>query len=405
MNVERMEAKIIEKFTPTLVVAVCDCVRSVADECMARGLILRETCDDIQESTVTSVDKTRKLLRAVKNCTEIDSISFDIFLCILNEKLPERSRAKLLTDMRTELASEQNRAIPAAESMALVPSGREAMTFVHHGQQLLPRGHESDVSRLLYQEQNPYIGKLEESIREHERTIAEKKLLKEKLEENERLKAQLATMQRLQPLSNTSENQSATIGTSMSEADILQLKEKIEKLEKKSEDLSMEITRYKCAIDIQGDKITQKLMIEYERRFQEFRKSMMDYRETEPHRYGSYYELDPEEGAARNYRKSKREPRRYYGSSDSREGSDYDVPSSKRKKTESSSDVMEDEITNTTPRTGKFEVVIIVEPWELAKLSSLKFRLNNTSTWDYYLPASSKKGTWADPGGGFIGCP
>jgi hypothetical protein len=345
-------AKIIEKFTPKLVVAVCDCVRSVADECMAKGLVSVEIHGDINiQSTMTNEDKTRKLIKAVKNCTEIDGTGFEIFLRILNEKLPERSRAKLLTDMRIEVAKEQGQATPN-ESTALVPAfNTGSMTSEYHGQRLLPY---SDITRLLHQEQNPYIGKLEESIRVHERTIAEKKLLKEKLEENERLKAQLANMQSLFS-SNTSGNQSTTTGTSMSEADILQLKEKIEKLEKKSEDLSMEITRYRCAIDLQGEKITQKLMIEYERRFQEFRKSMMDYRETEPHRYGSYYELDPEEGAARNYRKSKREPRRYYGSSDSREGSDYDVPSSKRKKTESSSDVMEDEITNTMPHTCKFE--------------------------------------------------
>ena len=356
-----MEAKIIEKFTPTLVVAVCNCVRPVADACMADGLITGETRDDILESTVTNEDKTRELLKAVKNCTEIDSISFDIFLRILNGKLPEISRAKLLTDMRTELASEQGRVIaPANESAALVPAfntGHEAMAPMHHGQLLLSRSHESNVS-LLHQEQNPFIGKLEESIREHERTIAEKKLLKEKLKENERLKAQLADVQSLQS-SNTSENQSTTTGTSISEADIFQLKEKIEKLEQKSKDLDGEISRYRCAIDIQGGKIIQKLMAEqekfknqYEQKFQEFKRSMTKYRELE-REHGSYHELDPEEGSAMNYRESEREARRYYGSSDSRGGSDYDVPISKRRKTKSSIDSLENEVTNTMSHASK----------------------------------------------------
>ena len=347
-----MEAKIIETFTPTLVVAVSDCVRSVTDACMADGLIPVETRDDILNSTVTSEDKTRKLLKAVKNCIEIDSISFDIFLRILNGKLPERSRAKLLTDMRTELASEQGRI--TASTTALVPAfntGHEAMAPMHHGQLLLSRSHETSVvSQLLHREQNPFIERLEESIREHERTIAEKKLLKEKLEENERLKAQLAS---LLSISNASESQSTTASTSMSEADILQLKEKIKELEKKAEDLGMEITRYRCAIDIQGEKIAQKLIteqkkreIQYERRFQELKRSMMNYRNSERER-GSYYELDPEEGSSMNYRESERESQRYYGSSDSREGSDYDVPISKRRKTESSIDSLENEVTNT----------------------------------------------------------
>ena len=336
-----MEAKIIEKFTPTLVVAVCDCVRPVTDACMADRLITGETRDDILGSTVTNEDKTRKLLKAVKNCTEINSESFDIFLRILREKLPERISSKLLTDMGTEMASEQGQATPVEASMALVPSGREAMRSAHHSQLLihvlLP--HSTAVSR-LHQEQNPYMGKLEESIREHERTIAEKKLLKEKLEENERLKAQLADVQSLQSSSNTSENQSTTTSTSMSEADIFRLKEKIEKLEQKSKDLDGEISRYRCAIDIQGDKIIQKLMaeqkkfeIQYERRFQELKRSMMKYREFE-REHGSYYELDPEEGSEINYRESER---------DSREGSDYNVPISTQKETERSSDTMADD--------------------------------------------------------------
>ena len=352
-----MEAKIIEMFTPKLVVAVSDCVRSVTDACMADGLIPVETRDDILNSTVTSEDKTRKLLKAVKNCIEIDGIlSFDIFLRILNGKLPERSRPKLLTDMRTELASEQGRiTAPANEKTALVPTfntGHEAMAPMRHGQLLLSRSHETDVSRLLYREQNPFIEKLEESIREHERTIAEKKLLKEKLEENERLKAQLAS---LLSISNASESQNTTASTSMTEADILQLKEKIKELEKKAEDLGMEITRYRCAIDIQGENITQKLMteqkkleIQYERRFQELKRSMMNYRGEQ----GSYYGLDPEVGSIMNYRESERESRR---SSDSREGSDYDVPISKRRKTESSMDSMENEVTNTMSHACKLK--------------------------------------------------
>ena len=361
-----MEAKIIEKFTPTLVRAIYGCVPSVAHECMAKGLIPSRIYDDIilGSSAVTGMDNAGKLLNAVKHCIEIDSIlSFEIFLGILEKELPERSRTKLLTDMKTELAREQGQATPAInESTALMPAfntGHEAMAPMHHGQLLLPRrSHEiSDVSRLLHQEQNPFIGKLEESTREHERTTAEKKLLEAKLEENERLKAQLANMQSLLSVTNASESQSTTAGTSISEADILQLKEKIEKLEKKSEDLGMEIIRYRYAIDMQGEKITQKLMAEqkkqYEQMFQEFTRSMMNTRKFE-REHGSYYELYPEEGSSME---PKREPQQHYGSSDSREGSDYDVLISKQKMTaESSSDTMADDGENVVH--CKFEKVM-----------------------------------------------
>ena len=352
-----MEAKIIENFIPTLVRAIYDCVRSVAHECMAKGLISQRTYDDILDSSaVTSLmDKAGKLLNAVKHCIEIDGISFEIFLSILENELPERSRTKLLTDMRTKLAREQGQATPACpainESTALIPAfntGHEAMAPMHHGQLLLPhRSHEiSDVSRLLHQEQNPFIGKLEESTREHERTNAEKKLLEEKVE-NERLKAQLANVQSLLSITNASESQTTTASTS--EAYILQLKEKIEKLEKKLEDLGMEIIRYRYAIKMQGEKITQELMIEqkklenqYECRLQEFMR-MMNYGKFE-REHGSQFEL---EGSIMNYKESDRESQRYNGSSDSREGSDCDVMISKGIKIESSVDSLENEATNT----------------------------------------------------------
>ena len=273
-----MEAKIIEKFTPELVIAICDCIHSVADSCLAKGLISGNTCSELLESTVTSEDKTRKLLKTVKNCTEIDSVSFDIFLRILNEKLPERSRAKLLTAMRTELTKEQALTTFANKCTTLVPTLNTGQRIMTSAECQLSVPHAHDVSRLLSQEQNPFIGKLEESIRQHERTVAEKKLLKEKLEENERLKAQLAKIgQNLLSLSSASETDLQDTTSSISVADIVQLKEKIEKLEQKSIDLGMAVRRYKSAIDLKGEEITHQLMIaqkkielQYEQRFREY---------------------------------------------------------------------------------------------------------------------------------------
>ena len=235
-----MEAKIIEKFTSTLVTAICDSVQSVTEECLAKGLISPETFSNIMKSTAISNDKTRNLIESVKNCTIIDGTSFDLFLRILNEKLPKRGSAKLLMDMRAELASRLAQTSSHEDEYAtLVPSSYTShgiMTYTYHGQPSVPHAH--DVSRILSQEQNPFIGRLEESIRQQERAVAEMKLLKEKLKESgERLNGEPANRQ--SPNAHEKDLGSTTCTSSMSEADhdMMQIKEKIKNLEEKSKEL------------------------------------------------------------------------------------------------------------------------------------------------------------------------
>ena len=309
-------AAIIERFTPDLVPTIGDSVQSVADACLANGLIGVDTSNDILESPVTSGDKARKLLKAVKNTIGRDrysSCSFNLFLRVLDEKLPEQSRNRLLTKMRAE------------QTTALVPAfntdhSPRTLFSMYNGQLSVPVA--VPHACLLHQEQGPLIGMLEDSIREYERTVAKKKLLKEKLEENERLKAQLASIGQSLLSSNASENRGTT--TSISEDDILQLKKKVEELEQNSKDLGRDMRRYRCAIDAMGEEILKavqsKLEFQYERRFQELKTSMM----REPQQYGSYYKPNYE--------------------SDSRERSYYDVPSSKPIKTESGSSTKADDV-------------------------------------------------------------
>ena len=207
---------------------------------MAKGLISEETFSNIMKSTAISNDKTRNLIESVKNCTKIDCTSFDLFLRILNEQLPKRGSAKLLMDMRAELASRlAQTSSHEDEYAALVPSSYTShgiMTYTYHGQPSVPHAH--DVSRILSQEQNPFIGKLEESIRQQERAVAEMKLLKEKLKESdERLNDEPANRQ--SPNAHEKDLGSTTCTSSMSEADhdMMQIKEKIKNLEEKSKEL------------------------------------------------------------------------------------------------------------------------------------------------------------------------
>ena len=91
-----MEAKIIERFLPSLVTAVKDSVLSVSDQCLANGLIPGNVHEKVLEVTEwTSRDKARTLILAVKNTTESDSSSFDILLNILEKELPSASTDKL----------------------------------------------------------------------------------------------------------------------------------------------------------------------------------------------------------------------------------------------------------------------------------------------------------------------
>ena len=315
-----MEAKIIDRFTPELVKAICLCIQPVSDRCLAQGLISDSTRSHILElSIVTNEDKTRKLLEDVKKLIKINSVSFDIFLRILKEELPESGRAELLTAMRAELTNEQAAALATSVDgcTALVPTfqiGHGTVSTALDRQLSVPYVH--DAQRLLRQEQNPYIGLYEGTIRQQERIVAEMNTLKDKLEESERSRAQLAKIgQSLLSLTNAGESHQSTTSSTF-EVDIIQLKGKIEKLEKDSRELGMEIRLYRCAIDVKGEEITEKLLkahekieLQYKQKIQMLEEFMMNrdfIRETQ--RYNSREE------------------------SFSGEGFDYDVPVSKKKK-------------------------------------------------------------------------
>ena len=53
------EADTLKEFIPDLVTAICDCVQSVSDQCLAKGLISQTTHERVLESRGTSKEQAR----------------------------------------------------------------------------------------------------------------------------------------------------------------------------------------------------------------------------------------------------------------------------------------------------------------------------------------------------------
>ena len=83
--------------------AISDCVQSVSDQCLAKGLIPDSVYKRVLESGGTSEDKARTLILAVRTNTEADGKCLEILLDILNEQLPSTIKEKSLSEIKKEL--------------------------------------------------------------------------------------------------------------------------------------------------------------------------------------------------------------------------------------------------------------------------------------------------------------
>ena len=173
-----MEAELIKQFLPDLVTAISDCVLSVSDQCLAKGLITESTYKRVLESGWTSMDRARTLLLAIHNSTETDSRCLEIFLSILDEVLPRASREKLLSDIRKEVTEEANKC------RAVVPPTRAI-------RQLLPPGELTKESAL---QQSSLLGIFEYIIRQSQEKNLLEERLKVKSEECKQLQGELETL-------------------------------------------------------------------------------------------------------------------------------------------------------------------------------------------------------------------
>ena len=221
-----MAAEVITSFLPELVTAVRDCVQSVSDQCLAKGLTTPSVHDKIQESRETSKDKARTLIKAVSNSTEIDERCFELFMNILEQELPYAVRDGLLEKMKEE-ASSCTAVVPSTGDLRQIPRGE------------LPR--ESVV------QQTHLLRRLEEAVRQHEHARVEKISLEEKLkvktEKCEKLKAKFQALQSETQKLVTKEAAEAKSKIAACESEIENLKERVQEVEKLITEQDMQVKR------------------------------------------------------------------------------------------------------------------------------------------------------------------
>ena len=231
----------ITSFLPRLITAISDIVQPVSDQCLAKGLIPDSVYKRVLESGGTSEHKARTLILAVKTSTETDSRCLEILLNILEEQLPYGIRDNLLSAIRKDITEKANicrEVIPLTHSVQLVPSEQ------------LPRESTAVHTQLL--------GRLEDSIRQHERACTEKNLLEQRLkaksEKYEKLKHEL------EELKSQNEEISASIHDDMAraqsrisacESGIVNLQTRIKELEKIIEERDMQAKRGRDTVTIQ----------------------------------------------------------------------------------------------------------------------------------------------------------
>lgn len=93
--------RVIQVSTPNLVSAVSRSVHSVADHCLATGLISEECYESIVETSGNSATKARHLLQAVKGAITTDHDCFGVFLDrVLHKALSFRVANKLILNMK-----------------------------------------------------------------------------------------------------------------------------------------------------------------------------------------------------------------------------------------------------------------------------------------------------------------
>ena len=231
----------VTNFLPRLITAISDTVQPVSDQCLAKGLISESVYKRVLESRETSEDKARTLVLAVKKNTETDSRCLEILLTILEEKLPYRIRDNLLSQIRKEISEKAN------TCREVVPHSAQ---LVHVPSEEIPRESTAIHSQLL--------GRLEESIRQHERACTEKNLLEQKLkaksEKYEKLKHDL------EALKCQTKEISASIQDDMDraqsrildcESGMMNLKTRIKELEKIIEEQDMQARRGRDTVTTQ----------------------------------------------------------------------------------------------------------------------------------------------------------
>jgi hypothetical protein len=228
-----------------LVTAIFDCVQSVSDQCLAKGLISQTIRERVLVSRGTSKEQARTLILSVHNSTKTDESCFEVFLDILNEILPYRVKEKLLREMRKDLADHSG----ASKHKARIPVFQGARSFVVEDGRL---------QRI--QQQGFLFSKYESSMKNYAHASAEKAVYEESLEnrtkERGKLRSNLEVLKSQSSVVNSQEIDSTVERLSAYEVEMAELKKRLEKLEGVMQEEGMQARRGKSVIMV-GTKMTE----------------------------------------------------------------------------------------------------------------------------------------------------
>ena len=264
------EADTLKAFIPDLVTAICDCVQSVSDQCLAKGLISETTHRQVLESRGTSKEQARTLVLSVQNSTKTDGGCFEVFLDILNEMLPYRVKEKLLSEMRKDLADHSGASI----YKALIPASQGSKFM-------------AEEDRLQHLQQQGFLfGKYESSMKKYAHASAEKTLCEEslqyKVKESGRLRSNLELLKNQTSEINSQEIDSTVERLSAYETEMADLKERIETLEGIIREEDMQSRRGKSIMMV-GTKIAEEQFAVVLKMKEEEHQRLLKEREDELH--------------------------------------------------------------------------------------------------------------------------
>ena len=265
------EADTLKAFIPDLVTAICDCVQSVSDQCLAKGLISQTTHERVLESRGTTKEQARTLVLSVQNSTKTDKGCFGVFLDTLNELLPYRVKEKLLSEMRKDLADHSG---ASKHNKALIPASQGTQFVVE----------DNRLQRI--QQQGFLFGKYESSMKRYAHASAEKAVYEESLQnktkESGRLRSNLEILKHQSSDVNSQEIDTTVERLSACEMEMAELKERLEKLEGVIQEEDMQARRGKSVIMV-GTKMTEEQFAAVLREKEEEYKILLNEREDELH--------------------------------------------------------------------------------------------------------------------------
>ena len=235
-----VESDTLEAFLPRLVTAICGDVQRIADQCLSTGLISGSGHRKILESRGSSEDQARALILSIQNSTKTDNRCFEIFLDCLDRELPLLVKEKLSSDIRKDLedrrAQQDGVICKAIES----PSSQSQVT------RFMQQGDPQECER----QQRSLFGRYERSVKSYAFAFSERAQCKESLqcktEEREKLRGELTSLGGQN--SETKEIETTKERLSACEAEMAELRERIEKLEGVIEEEDMQARRGKNII-------------------------------------------------------------------------------------------------------------------------------------------------------------